>query len=624
MGGGTFQAFSTAVSGMQTYQLALNTTAHNIANVGTKGYSKQTVNQVAMTAGGASTTITGSGVSVTDVTITRSDYYDIKYRNTNALASSYETKSYYLQCMETYIYASDSDVGGITNSFDDFFKTLSGLSSDVTSETLQNQAVTYASTFAGYINDLADGMQTLQKEANAEIKTTVDKINAVAKEVASLTKQINTLESYGGTANDLRDQRNILIDELSTYVGVEVIERPPADGVGFNQYVVYINGALLLDGDNTRQLVLTQRENKKNINDVGGLYEISWSTGDKFPTDVVGNPGTLQALFTIRDGNNAEALKGDLTSLTVNAEGKSVVTLEGANINDCNKLNIPASDGVITICGVEYTYESFDVSVGADGKYTYSFTLKKSMSAEQQASIQNVIARGATSTVGSDVDFKGIPYIMAQLNEFVRTFSEQFNTVQNAGYDYYRNQGIDFFNATNIVDGANYVFNEKVDGKDASFSSLAQKDASGNYIGSYYYMTCLNFCVTQALVEDPKKIASSSDPLSGAGHGNNENMRLLADVKNNAKMFTHGAPDSFMQSLTSTIGVESKKAQSISKSQANILYSVENRRLSVSGVDEDEEGRDLIKFQSLLKNQYKVLSVMNEILNKLINDTGVS
>ena len=72
--------------------------------------------------------------------------------------------------------------------------------------------------------------------------------------------------------------------------------------------------------------------------------------------------------------------------------------------------------------------------------------------------------------------------------------------------------------------------------------------------------------------------------------------------------------------MTSALGVNASKASTLEKSESNLLYSIDTNRKSVSGVDEDEEGSDMIVFQNMLQNQYKVISVMNEVLDKLINE----
>ena len=94
-------------------------------------------------------------------------------------------------------------------------------------------------------------------------------------------------------------------------------------------------------------------------------------------------------------------------------------------------------------------------------------------------------------------------------------------------------------------------------------------------------------------------------------------------MKDDSKMFLHGAPDSFLQSLTADVGVDGQKATTLEKSQKNIRDAVDIQRQSVSGVDEDEETEGFLTYQQMLFNQYKVLSVMNEVLDKLINQTAV-
>jgi flagellar hook-associated protein 1 FlgK len=88
-------------------------------------------------------------------------------------------------------------------------------------------------------------------------------------------------------------------------------------------------------------------------------------------------------------------------------------------------------------------------------------------------------------------------------------------------------------------------------------------------------------------------------------------------------MFKQGQPASFIQTLFDEIGVDTNKAKSFSESQNNILSSISNQRLSVSGVDEDEEAMNLVKFQNAYNLSAKVISVMDEVLDKLINQMGV-
>lgn len=619
--GATFQGLDIAKSGMMTYNASMQTAAHNLANVGTAGYSRQVVKTAAQTRNVSSIKVEGSGVYVQGITREHNDYYDVKYGRANATYYKYNTHTYYLNDIQKVIYAKEDKQAGITTSFDEFCKRMTGTSTDAGSETRRKEIVSYAETFTSFVQETATNLKSLQEEANEEIKTTVEQINAIAEKVASLTKQINTLEAYHNTAHDLRDQRNVLIDQLSSYCNVEVKEKEPADGVGMNQYYVYVDGTILVDTENVNKMKVTESETTKNINDISGLYQVTWQDGSPFSPYSATLGGKLQALFQVRDGNNTTTLKGKGDSLTNDADGNLVLTMKNANINDVNLLNIPAQDGELTINNFTYAYDHFDVHVEEDGSFTYQFTLKNNISTKQATILSNAVSKGYEVTIGDSVDYKGIPYYMAQLNEFVRTYAQRYNDVHKSGYDDYGNAGIDFFNATVAATGDNYIFTTKVDGKEHSFSSLATPEANGSYTGSYYYMTAMNFCVTDAVSDDPRLIACNSESLPGKSE--NLNLKKLSDLKDDSKMFLHGAPDSFLQSLTADVGVDGQKAVSLEQSQKNIRDAVDVQRQSVSGVDEDEETESLMTYQQMLFNQYKVLSVMNEVLDKLINQTAV-
>ena len=621
----TFGTYEIAKSGMMTYNAALQTTAHNVANRNTKGYSRQTANVRSMVGNKTSITVQGFGVSVESITRERNEYYDTKYQRTQSTYNYYKTSSYYLNALQDNICGSvvSDDKSRLTDAFDDFYSALSNLVGNANNATVRRQAVTVAETFTSFVNNVATSLQKLQDEANTQIKTCVDQINAYAEKIVALNKQIDTVEAYGSIANDLRDQRTLLIDELSQYCNVEVREIPADNGVGADQFYVYMNGGVLVDTFHYNPLVLTQKDTYSNINDVKGLYEIQWQDGTNFNVHNKGLGGELQACFEMRDGTNSTNVRGTLTDIEGN-----VLTVEDTNCNDVQVLNIPAHDGEITINNHTYAYKNFEVEVDDDGKFIYKFTLRDIEDAEDSKALQLALDNGYSVDIGEQVDGRGVPYYMAQLNEFVRTFAQEFNRIQNEGYDLNDEPGIDFFNATVSATGENYIFKESEDGRDPGFTSdgfLNNEDDDDIHTGSYYYMTALNFTISREMIEDPGKLACiwKNDPDENVGSDNAENLQRLTELKDNSKMFVHGAPDSFLQSLTALLGVDAQKANTMEENQSDLLYAIDTNRQSVSGVDEDEEGADLITFQDMLMNQYKVLSVLNQVLDKLINETGV-
>lgn len=618
----TFQGFDIAKSGMMTYNASMQTSAHNLANIGTKGYSRQVVKTSAQIRNVSSIKVVGAGVSALEIERIHDDYYDTKYQNANAKYNKYTTHSHYLLGVQKYLYTRNEDDGGITTAFDQFCKCLTKTTTEAGDATKRKEILTYADTLTSFIQESAAGLVDLQRDANEEIKSCVGKINAIAEKISFVTRQINTLEAYGNPANDLRDQRNVLLDELSQYCNVETLEKEPADGVGLTQFYVYVNGGVLVDTYDVNPLKVTMTDTKKSINDIDGLYKIEWTDGTRFNSYSSGLGGKLQALFEVRDGNNTTTLSGKASGIENDADGNLVVTMTGANINDVQLLNIPAEDGEITIGSTAYIYKEFEVQVSENGEFTYKFTLKNNIDARQATALSAAVGRGVRMTVGDSINYKGVPYYMAQLNEFVRTYAQNFNDVHKEGYDKYGNLGIDVFNAKVPATGDNYIFTSKGDGYDASFSSVAKQEANGSYTGSYYYMTAMNICITDAVTQDSGLLAFNG-PDDTLAESQNLNLQKLANLKDASKMFLHGAPDSFLQSLTADVGVDCEKALLLESGQKDVRDSVELQRQAMSGADEDEETHDLMTYQQMLFNQYKVLSVMNEVLDKLINQTAV-
>lgn len=686
----TFFGINIAASGMATYNAGLNTTGHNISNIKTEGYSRQRVVQKATDALSLRTSygMMGTGVQATDVVNDRSDYYDTRYRQAHGIYQKYETESYYLQSIENYFYPKEESSGSVANSLTNFFTSLSSLTRSSMDTTIRTNVTGYAGTLAYYVEQTAIQMQALQSEVNMEIEATVKQINAYAEQLSSLTKQINAIEVYDQTANDLRDQRALIVDKLSALADVTVTEKAPADGNGTNQYIVTLGGGVLVDTTRFSTLNLIAQENKTSQNDIDNLYTIEWSYGQAFDCH---NPilgGKLQGLFEIRDGNNADNFKATMTKATKQTITITTDTRSSVTAKDLAQLDIPVGDGVLTIGKLDYEYSSFTVDVAADGTYTYTFTLKDELSATGEERLNKIIEEGnpekMQATVGDSISFRGIPYYMRMLNEFIRTLSANFNQVQNKGYDLNGDLGKDLFVATGITDGREYDMTEflknthdgfyylngykvfdtakkddytqdgytftDIDGEtDANGKYCKLMDKDGNFVekvyipnddttifsfnstpgddttASYYAMTALTFDAAKDLVANGALLACSAENIEGtAGWEEAKNLDKMIRLGSDNTMFKQGDPHSYLNVLISaTLGVDSERIKKSSENAENIMNSVDNRRTGLTGVDEDEEGQNLVIYQNLLTYQYRVLSIMNEVLDKLINGTAI-
>lgn len=604
-----FFGLTIASSGLSAYQAALNTTANNISNEQTKGYSRQAANLSASDAlrVNAKYGSMGSGVTVNSIKQIRSEYYDTKYWQNQASLGLYETKLGYLEQIENYFIDDDTEKG-FSTILNKMFNSLDTLTHPAGDTNVRQQFISDAQSFMTYFNSVATGLGQIQDSVNEEIKSTVENINAIGKKISLLNKQINVIEVQGGYANELRDQRALLIDELSSIVPTEVSEVPvtnskhPDMQTGANYYTVKINGQKFVDTYEYSELTCVARKNTINQSDREGMYEIVWAdTGNSFKAGSDSSSGSLKALFDIRDGNNSENFRGSIKGVTA-----STITISNPSITNVNAMTMPA-EGVLAIDGKNYNYTDFTFTTDADGNVKeYTFTLENQLSADQQAKLD-----GKQASIGESIDAMGVPYYLAQMNEFLRNFAGSFNDIMNSAdakdlngnsTDYFS-----FFTGTHTKTGEEYVL------------SNAAGVYSAKASNSYYQLTCGNACVSNIAVKDPTTIATTTTNAADAY----DLVEKMLKLKSDTELYRGGGADDFLECMYSDISVDSQKSKIFQKNYSNISNAIDKQRMSVSGVDKDEEAIDLVKFQNAYNLSSKMVSVLAEIYDKLINETGV-
>lgn len=604
-----FFGLTIASSGLSAYQAALNTTANNISNEQTKGYSRQAANLSASDAlrVNAKYGSMGSGVTVNSIKQIRSEYYDTKYWQNQASLGLYETKLGYLEQIENYFIDDDTEKG-FSTILNKMFNSLDTLTHPAGDTNVRQQFISDAQSFMTYFNSVATGLGQIQDSVNEEIKSTVENINAIGKKISLLNKQINVIEVQGGYANELRDQRALLIDELSSIVPTEVSEVPvtnskhPDMQTGANYYTVKINGQKFVDTYEYSELTCVARKNTINQSDREGMYEIVWAdTGNSFKAGSDSSSGSLKALFDIRDGNNSENFRGSIKGVTA-----STITISNPSITNVNAMTMPA-EGVLTIDGKNYNYTDFTFTTDADGNVKeYTFTLENRLSSDQQAKLD-----GKQASIGESIDAMGVPYYLAQMNEFLRNFAGSFNDIMNSAdakdlngnsTDYFS-----FFTGTHTKTGEEYVL------------SNAAGVYSAKASNSYYQLTCGNACVSNIAVKDPTTIATTTTNAADAY----DLVEKMLKLKSDTELYRGGGADDFLECMYSDISVDSQKSKIFQKNYSNISNAIDKQRMSVSGVDKDEEAIDLVKFQNAYNLSSKMVSVLAEIYDKLINETGV-
>lgn len=626
-----FFGLTIGYSGLLAANAALNTTGNNISNVETDGYSRQKVNQSAADALRVFTTYgcAGAGVEVLAIERIRDEFYDVKYWNNNTNTGEYSMKAYYMKQIEDY-FADNSTIEGFKTIFDRMMSALAEVQKQSGSDSTKAQFIGSASSLCDYFNSMAANMEQVQKDVNQEIKLKIDEINSIATEIATLNKQINTIELDGKAhANELRDARTKLLDELSAIVDVEVTETPIVDATnpdrytGANRLIVRIaGGQTLVDTGDYRSLECVARkpEEKVNQSDIDGIYDVYWvanrltgDLGDQFNLYNGAMGGELRGLVQMRDGNNGENFQGTVNDIQTVVDGgktyKEVkVKVTKDYLLDMNKLTLSDTGGKINLGNQVFYFTEWKYDQTTQ---EYTFRIDESINNANLTTTR----MGKEATIGASVKYQGVPYYMAQMNEWIRTFSEAFNKILKEGYDVKGNQGILMFTGNHETDEEQYLFDGGL--------NPGVKDTVSVNDDSYYRLTAKNASILKAMVNDPDLLATKMGQTEGVDEYKNVE-RLIKMINDKTQVSFRGASTAeFLTCILSDIALNTNSANTFHSNFTNVGKAIDNQRLSISGVDQDEEAVNLVKYQNAYNLASRMIQTMTEIYDRLILQTGV-
>jgi len=615
-----FFGLNIAGSGLRNSNAALNTTANNISNVQTEGYSRQQVNSQAADSLRTFTTYgcAGAGVETLSIERVRDSFYDVKYWDNNSQYGQYEVKAYYMKTLEDYL--NDDGKTGFVSVFNNMSNALQAITTNASSASTKAQFIASAEALTDYFNGVYGNLQELQKDINLEMKQCVDEINSISEKIATLNKQINVVEISGSSASDLRDKRDALIDRLSEYVDVEVVENPiydindPTRETGGTRHVTKIaGGQILVDSNDFSSLNCVARTYEERINqsDVDGLYKITWENGNEFSLTNAQLGGKLRGLIELRDGNNGANFNGRVVSdvpakdLLVSNTRTVDIKVTDIALQTLDSCNLPLK-GEIKINNAIYYYSdwSFDETTS-----TYTFTLDDT--AEGGASLP--IKANATAQTQEAIKYQGIPYYMEQLNSFLRSFLDTVNQAFQDGTDAYGNLGTNLFTCELA---AGYVLSESE--LDGTYGTTGVSAKSG-----YYYMTAGNVRINTELLSDPDRLGTRTDSTYGVEEcGQVE--KVISTLSNKEVFNFRNAPaNQMLELILSDVALNASNANTYENTYKSLQTTIDNQRTSISGVDEDEEAVNLVKYQNAYTLASKMIQTLTEIYDRLILSTGV-
>lgn len=287
----TFAGLNIGLSALVANQTAMDVSAQNTANANTDGYSRQQVEMVASTpypvpafnrSGQAGQM--GTGVTVAAIQRVRDAFVDQQYRQENAVLGQWTTRQNELSQVETVF--PEPGTSGIGTALSQFWASWQDLSASPTSTAAMATVVEQGQNLAAAINSAATQLSSAVSGIDYQVGQQVDQINTLATQIASLNQQIQAVTVSGQNANDLSDQRDLALDQLSAIVPIDV--QPQQDGT----VSVSIGGGALVSGSVAQKVTTTT--------DANGHLDPTWaSTGGQL--SIGSDEGSLGALLSLRD-----------------------------------------------------------------------------------------------------------------------------------------------------------------------------------------------------------------------------------------------------------------------------------------------------------------------------------
>jgi flagellar hook-associated protein FlgK len=294
----------------------LNVTSHNIANAEIPGFTRQVAQMsAARPLVGTGRGMYGTGSQINSIIQIRDHFLDRKFWAQNSISGQFAAVNTHLTFVETVF--NQLPNAGVKRTFNSFFSTVQDLTTRAHEPTFRTNVVMNAHTLTEQVRQNAFSLQRQQMDLNREFADVITTINSLGSQLADINRQIHIFERDGSNANDLRDQRALLIDRLSELVNVQVEERDfSRPGVSYDRRMtIMINGYDFVDHTRFSNLELVARDNlhdprsgtRRNEMDVAGLYDVFFAaTGSRFNIHSPVLSGKLRGIVDVRDGNGGQ------------------------------------------------------------------------------------------------------------------------------------------------------------------------------------------------------------------------------------------------------------------------------------------------------------------------------
>ena len=589
----TFSGLNTMVRGVFANQLSLDTVGHNITNASTEGYSRQSVNQAATRAQEVPSlygnVLVGSGVDAMSLQRARNIYADKQYWAETSTHEYYKAEQVNYDKLEAIF--DDSDDTGIKNAVDEFYKAWSSLSKDASADSTRVTVIEKGNIFVDKMSTAASQLQEQITAQYDDIRVHLSTINDINDQIVELNKNIMGAEAVGASANDLRDQRDLLVDKLSTYMNLNVYE----DDKGM--YTIVSNGISMVNGINK----LTLEMSDPYANADYGLNDYTIQIKESGIAFIPQNGALKAELDTIAEDKGYIDKLADMAAFmmttfnTMHQQGAGIDGTDG-KIDDYNNIDVYTGPTYgINFFGdnnTVYTWNSTNECIVAT-EYTND-SIKRSLQyipTTENGTTTYTPTVQITGAVNSTTNLKGINILNAM------TINSKLTAT----------------GGTSLVAARKLSVEQKVNGTGA-YENDYQVRADGTKDGT----NAVNLSSLFNLAS--KNVSTTANVYYGGTSGNyttgtpvDMSDRAINDISLNA----------YYQSVMSQLGTDAASVDTKESAQDDLITQIVNWRSSTSGVDWNEELTNMITFQKGYSACSRCLTTMDEMLDRLINSTGV-
>lgn len=609
----TFAGYTTALSALQANQKRLDITGQNLSNMNTPGYTRQQLKVSSFNYTNPishymndTQAVVGYGVKMESVTQIRDPYLDVQYRNQIQ-------RSAYTDSMQTALdrladVFDESQIEGIRKAFSNIQSTLTNMqdlgnvNDPIYESELRNRMQELTNLLNGASRDLTTAEQNeLRKLDGTGVNEMgdVQNINNILQQVGKLNREIKNGQIAGMDCLELMDERNLLLDELASYIPIEITyykdaahDGIAADGSAAKAEEYYLDGhgnvvarrdwpddlrvemVYQDDKGNTQKLTLVEGTIGKDDANYGKLsMEVVGANGDKWTSD-------------------------DKTAAQITKTPPDV-TLKFTGIEEYNPQN-NTNPGKITN-PIEFSRTittSTDPTTGdtvTTGKISNYFA-----SGSVQASLDMLWKDGTSDGIA---DVRGYEFYRNQLDNLAQTFADVMNQINNHGAD-----------STGATNTNNLLANKTDDSQNG--------------------ITAANIGISQGWINGTVHVSTTD--TDNDGNSNDTVLNMLEAMKTtypyNGKnlAFLNGTIDlknntfsDYMNYTSTILANDSYSNSSMLKTNVTVLNGIQNSRDEISGVSLDEEASNMMMYMSAYNAASRLMTTLDEALNTLINNTGL-